>query len=111
MFELILKISGTGKLDHYFVVCSQVNQKIERNKAILGVVKKQCKMDNLTLVVDVLPYLPDLLCPKLRSVNIQLFSPKEKEQLERLVNIMLDFGLTFTQMRRAEGGYEYYLDP
>jgi chromosome transmission fidelity protein 18 len=88
-----------------------VNQKKERNEAILSVTKKTSKIDLLTLVSEVLPYLPDLLSPRLRSVNAHLYSEKEKEELNRLVNLMLDFGLTFTQEKKADGGYDYYLDP
>ncbi|KAJ8687340.1 hypothetical protein QAD02_023134 [Eretmocerus hayati] len=89
----------------------EVNQKKERNLAILTATKKTSKYDILTLVTEVLPYLPDLLSPQLRSVNAQLYSVREKEELKRLVNLMLDFGLTFTQERKPGGGYEYYLDP
>lgn len=79
--------------------------------AILTITKKVSKYDILTLVSEILPYLPDLLSPKLRSVNAQLYSAVEKQDLERLVNLMLDFGLTFTQEKKPEGGYEYCLDP
>ncbi|XP_011497197.1 PREDICTED: chromosome transmission fidelity protein 18 homolog [Ceratosolen solmsi marchali] len=89
----------------------EVNQKIERNEAILSIMKKTSKIDKLTLVSEVLPYLPDLLSPRLRSVNAQLYSEKEKHELGRLVNLMIDFGLTYTQEKKAEGGYDYYLDP
>ncbi|KAL7301054.1 hypothetical protein TKK_0006326 [Trichogramma kaykai] len=89
----------------------EVNQKIERNQAVLSLIKKKSKLDKNALVTEVLPYLPDLLCPQLRSVNAQLYSNKEKEELRRLVDTMLDFGLTFTQIKKPEGGYQYYLDP
>ncbi|XP_058807276.1 chromosome transmission fidelity protein 18 homolog isoform X2 [Phymastichus coffea] len=89
----------------------EVNQKLERNMAILTITKKVSKYDILTLIAEILPYLPDLLTPKLRSVNAQLYSQAEKQNLDRLVNLMLDFGLTFTQEKKPEGGYEYILDP
>lgn len=79
--------------------------------AVLMQCKKTSKADLQTLVSDIFPYLPDLLTPQLRSVNVQLYSPSEKAELERLVNTMLDFGLTFTQEKKPEGGYEYKLDP
>lgn len=89
----------------------QVKQKKDRNEVILSIVKKTSRYDVFTLVSDVLPYLPDLLTPRLRSVNSQLYSSKEKSELKRLVNLMLDFGLSFIQERRPQGGYEYNLDP
>lgn len=89
----------------------QTKQKLERNKAILMVTKKNCKIDVTTLVTDILPYLPDMLSPHLRPVNFHLYSPKEKQELEKLVDLMLNFGLVFTQVKKSEGGYEYILDP
>lgn len=88
-----------------------MNQKLERNKAILTVTKKTSKIEATTLVTDVLPFIPDIISPRLRSVNIQLYSAKEKAELEKLVNVMLDFGLSFVQEKKPDGGYEYLIDP
>ncbi|XP_014217281.1 chromosome transmission fidelity protein 18 homolog [Copidosoma floridanum] len=109
-WHLYLAASQVPKIT-YPTIQFEVNQKIERNKAILMVTKKSSKIDVLTLVSDVLPYLPDILTPRLRPVNLLLYSPKEKLELEKLINVMLDFGLAFTQIKKPMGGYEYVLDP
>ncbi|XP_001603491.2 chromosome transmission fidelity protein 18 homolog [Nasonia vitripennis] len=109
-WHLYLAISQPPKISYPSAVF-EANQKLERNKAILTVTKKTSKIDMDTLVTDVLPFLPDIISPRLRSVNVQLYSPKEKAELEKLVNVMLDFGLSFVQEKRPEGGYEYLIDP
>lgn len=55
--------------------------------------------------------MPDILAPKLRTVPSHLYSPKEKADLARIVNVMLEFGLSFVQEKSFQGGYVYNLDP
>ncbi|MEE6497893.1 hypothetical protein FKM82_002919 [Ascaphus truei] len=64
-----------------------------------------------SLVLDALCLLLDVLSPKLRPVNTQLFSMKEKQQLAELINTMLAYNLTYHQERTPEGQYLYKLDP
>jgi chromosome transmission fidelity protein 18 len=44
-------------------------------------------------------------------VNKQLIKPKEKETLDRLVSVMLDYGLTFMQHKTEEGQFSFSLEP
>lgn len=40
-----------------------------------------------------------------------MFRGKEKDDLMRLINIMLDYGLTYIQEKQSDGKYEYKLEP
>ncbi|XP_063286530.1 chromosome transmission fidelity protein 18 homolog isoform X1 [Pelobates fuscus] len=64
-----------------------------------------------TLVLDALCLLLDVISPKLRPVNTQLYSLKEKQQLAELINTMLAYNLTYHQERTMDGQYIYKLDP
>ncbi|CAF92729.1 unnamed protein product, partial [Tetraodon nigroviridis] len=63
------------------------------------------------LALDLLPLLLDIICPKLRPVNPQLFSSREKEQMHELVDTMLAYNLSYRQDRTPEGQYTYVLEP
>ncbi|XP_029431902.1 chromosome transmission fidelity protein 18 homolog [Rhinatrema bivittatum] len=63
------------------------------------------------LVLETLCLLLDVISPKLRPVNIQLYSLKEKQQLADLINTMLSYNLTYHQERTPDGQYVYKLDP
>ncbi|XP_068100264.1 chromosome transmission fidelity protein 18 homolog [Hyperolius riggenbachi] len=64
-----------------------------------------------SLVLDALCLLLDVISPKLRPVNTQLYSVKEKQQLADLINTMLAYNLTYHQERTMDGQYVYKLDP
>ncbi|RMC17560.1 hypothetical protein DUI87_05223 [Hirundo rustica rustica] len=63
------------------------------------------------LVLEVLCLLLDIIAPKLRPVNTQLYSPKEKQQLAELISTMLTYNLSYLQERLPEGQYVFRLDP
>ncbi|KAJ7422527.1 Chromosome transmission fidelity protein 18 like protein [Willisornis vidua] len=63
------------------------------------------------LVLEVLCLLLDIIAPRLRPVNTQLYSQKEKQQLAELISTMLAYNLTYQQERLPEGQYVYKLDP
>ncbi|XP_062444111.1 chromosome transmission fidelity protein 18 homolog [Rhea pennata] len=62
-------------------------------------------------ILEVLCLLLDIIAPKLRPVNMQLYSLKEKQQLTDLISTMLAYNLTYHQERTPEGQYIYKLDP
>ncbi|NXK51855.1 CTF18 protein, partial [Chauna torquata] len=64
-----------------------------------------------SLILEVLCLLLDIIAPKLRPVNTQLYSLKEKQQLADLISTMLAYNLTYHQERLPEGQYVYKLDP
>lgn len=45
------------------------------------------------------------------QISIQLFTQKEKEDLAKVVNIMIDYGLNFFQERDADGSFNFILNP
>ncbi|MCJ8747698.1 hypothetical protein PDJAM_G00156220 [Pangasius djambal] len=63
------------------------------------------------LCLDVLSLLLELICPKLRPVNPQLYSTREKQQLCELIDTMINYNLTYRQERTPEGQYTYILEP
>ncbi|XP_042341772.1 chromosome transmission fidelity protein 18 homolog isoform X2 [Plectropomus leopardus] len=69
------------------------------------------RISQLSLSLDILTLLLDIICPKLRPVNPQLFSSREKEQMRDLINTMLAYNLSYRQDRTPEGQYTYLLEP
>ncbi|XP_071387570.1 chromosome transmission fidelity protein 18 homolog [Centroberyx affinis] len=65
----------------------------------------------LSLTIDILTLLLDIICPKLRPVNPQLFSSREKQQMRELIDTMLAYNLSYRQDRTPEGQYTYILEP
>uniref|UniRef100_A0A3B1JPN6 Chromosome transmission fidelity protein 18 homolog n=1 Tax=Astyanax mexicanus TaxID=7994 RepID=A0A3B1JPN6_ASTMX len=64
-----------------------------------------------TLCLDFLSLLMELICPRLRPVNPQLYSTREKQQLCELIDTMINYNLTYRQDRTPEGQYTYVLEP
>nr|XP_019956731.1 PREDICTED: chromosome transmission fidelity protein 18 homolog [Paralichthys olivaceus] len=69
------------------------------------------RISQLTLTLDFLTLLLNIISPKLRPVNPQLFSSREKEQMRELINTMLAYNLSYRQDRTPEGQYTYLLEP
>ncbi|XP_033340311.2 chromosome transmission fidelity protein 18 homolog isoform X1 [Megalopta genalis] len=110
MWHLYFAKSRSVKLS-YPSVQYEMRQKETKSLGILTAVYRSSGRDIVTLAVDIAPFLPDLLCPRLRTVSGHLHSAKEREDIARLVNVLLEFGLTFTQEKTLEGTYDYALDP
>ncbi|KAK2817274.1 hypothetical protein Q5P01_025465 [Channa striata] len=69
------------------------------------------RISQLSLTLDILTLLLNIICPKLRPVNPQLFSSREKEQMRELIDTMLAYNLCYRQDRTPEGPYTYVLEP
>ncbi|KAM0725880.1 Chromosome transmission fidelity protein 18-like protein [Formica fusca] len=107
-----LHLARTQKVKlSYPTIINEVIQKSAKNTGILTAIRRVCGRDAFTLITDIAGFLPDLLAPKLRTVPSHLYSPKEKADLARIINMMLDFGLSFVQEKNPQGGYIYNLDP
>ncbi|XP_034834660.1 chromosome transmission fidelity protein 18 homolog [Maniola hyperantus] len=63
------------------------------------------------LRLDILPLLPYLLSPVLRSANVQLCSENERKSLMTCAGAMCDYGLQYIQQRTPEGLYAFMLEP
>lgn len=104
-------MTKTPKLNFPFAA-GEANQLLTRNKSILEVARKHSGEDSRALLLDVAPFMSELLTPKLRALAGHLLSPKEKAELQRLVDVMLDFGLTFVPDRDQEDGtLDFVLEP
>lgn len=64
-----------------------------------------------SLTLDILSYLLQIICPQMKSVNITLLNKTEKENLQHVVNVMIEYNLTYIQERDEKGTYSYRLDP
>ncbi|XP_072513774.1 chromosome transmission fidelity protein 18 homolog [Salminus brasiliensis] len=71
----------------------------------------QSRICQSTLCLDFLSLLLELICPKLRPVNPQLYSTREKQHLCELIDTMINYNLTYRQDRTPEGQYTYVLEP
>ncbi|KAF3427800.1 hypothetical protein E2986_02125 [Frieseomelitta varia] len=95
----------------YPSIVYEMNQKHAKNIGILTTVQRNSGHNKIILTVDIAPFLPDLLSPQLRTVSGHLHSDKEKNDINRLVNVLIDFGLTFIQEKNFDERYDYKLDP
>ncbi|XP_043248448.1 chromosome transmission fidelity protein 18 homolog [Colletes gigas] len=95
----------------YPTVPYEMRQKQERSRGILTTIHRSSGRDSTILAVDIAPFLPDLLSPRLRTVSGHLHSASERNDIVRLVNVLIEYGLTFIQERNLDGNYEYKLDP
>jgi hypothetical protein len=48
-----------------------------------------------TVVMELVPYLVDIIAPKIRQLNSALFSEEEKMHVQNAVGIMSSFKLTY----------------
>ncbi|KAL1282730.1 hypothetical protein QQF64_001533 [Cirrhinus molitorella] len=71
----------------------------------------QNRISMSSLCLDILSLLLELISPKLRPVNPQLYSTREKQQLYDLIDTMINYNLTYRQDRTPEGQYTYVLEP
>ncbi|XP_055590916.1 chromosome transmission fidelity protein 18 homolog [Uranotaenia lowii] len=93
------------------------SQKLATCKLILAGLRKGLSAqlkgigEGPTVLLDTVPLLKRVINPSLRSVSLQLLTPKEKSDLTHTVEVMADFGLNYIQLKSAEGTYQYQLDP
>ncbi|XP_053694619.1 chromosome transmission fidelity protein 18 homolog [Sabethes cyaneus] len=95
----------------------ETSQKLATCKLILTGLRKGLSAqlkgigEGPTVLLDTIPLLKRVISPSLRSVSLQLLTPKEKSDLTHTVEVMADFGLNYIQLKSAEGTYQYQLDP
>ncbi|XP_066590270.1 chromosome transmission fidelity protein 18 homolog [Prorops nasuta] len=95
----------------YPTLLYEINKKIMKSKTMLSTIQRIYGRDGNILCTDIVPFLPELLSPRLRTVAGHLQSTKERADLNRLVNILLDFGITLVQEKNEESSYDYKFDP
>lgn len=74
-------------------------------------VKVQRYFCKTNFATELLSPLLRILSPFLRPVNKQLIKPEEREVLQRLVDVMIHFQLTFVQEKTEDGQFVYRLEP
>ncbi|NP_001084621.1 chromosome transmission fidelity protein 18 homolog [Xenopus laevis] len=115
-FHLLFAASNVPRIAYpssHYEAQSKLNQMQNLLNAMVSEISPaiRTRVGPQSLVLDALCLLLDVLSPKLRPVNTQLFSTKEKQQLAELINTMLAYNLTYHQERTMEGQYVYKLDP
>ncbi|XP_030384049.1 chromosome transmission fidelity protein 18 homolog [Scaptodrosophila lebanonensis] len=63
------------------------------------------------LLMDTVPLVRRIISPQLRSVAVQLLSQKEQYDLRHTIQVMVDLGLTFVQVKSVEGHYVFQTEP
>ncbi|KAI9484496.1 hypothetical protein BDB00DRAFT_792827 [Zychaea mexicana] len=63
------------------------------------------------IATELAPRLLRIMSPDIRPVNKQLIKPHEKEVLSRLIDVLIEFGITFLQEKNEDGQFVYKLDP
>uniref|UniRef100_A0A6P7GI80 Chromosome transmission fidelity protein 18 homolog n=1 Tax=Diabrotica virgifera virgifera TaxID=50390 RepID=A0A6P7GI80_DIAVI len=65
----------------------------------------------LSLLLDILPLIVAIITPNFRPVSLHLYTKEEKENMLRVVNIMIDYNLNYIQERLPDGNYVFNLEP
>ncbi|XP_045451632.1 chromosome transmission fidelity protein 18 homolog [Melitaea cinxia] len=86
-------------------------RRAELESAVAAVRAARADVSRRALRLDLLPLLPYVLSPVLRSANVQLCSETERKSLQACAGAMCDFGLQYTQQRTPEGLYAFVLEP
>ncbi|CAH2092695.1 unnamed protein product [Euphydryas editha] len=86
-------------------------RRAELESAVAAVRAARVDVSRRALRLDLLPLLPYVLSPTLRSANIQLCSETERKSLRACAGAMCDFGLQYSQQRTPEGLYAFLLEP
>lgn len=63
----------------------------------------------ISLILDILPILSTIITPSFRPISLHLYTEEEKKCLEHVVNVMVDYNLSYVQERTPDGGYDYKL--
>ncbi|KAJ3219640.1 hypothetical protein HDU67_000128 [Dinochytrium kinnereticum] len=77
----------------------------------LGSVTRSWWGERRRLVTELLPPLIQIVTPNFYSVNVQAMRPQEKKLFERIVHIMVSFGLKYEQEVLENGLYHYRIEP
>ncbi|KAH7046343.1 hypothetical protein BKA57DRAFT_466280 [Linnemannia elongata] len=97
--------------DYESFVAHKANESILQGMALNLPVKIQRHFRKSNFATELLSPFLRILSPFLRPVNKQLIKPDEREVLKRLVDIMINFQLTFVQEKTEDGQFLYRLEP
>lgn len=71
----------------------------------------RCLGNGPSVLMDTISFIRHILSPSLRFVSLQLLTTKERHDLRHTVEVMVDLGLRYNQLRVADGTYQYQLEP
>lgn len=96
---------------------TELNAKVTKNQSIVSTMfqdlKAKVRITNSkeNIIQDVIPFSLPIITPTLRPVSAQLYSAEEKEQILRVIGVMISYNLTFRQEKTIDGAYRYCLEP
>ncbi|KAI8055842.1 hypothetical protein BDF22DRAFT_672478 [Syncephalis plumigaleata] len=61
--------------------------------------------------IELIPFLLRIISPEIKSINIQLIKPHERPRVHRVVSLMVNHALFYTQERLEDGQFCYRLEP
>ncbi|KAF9438710.1 hypothetical protein BGZ76_005655 [Entomortierella beljakovae] len=97
--------------DYESYVAQKANESILQSLALNLPAKVQRHFRKSIFATELLSPFLRILSPYLRPVNKQLIKPDERLVLQRLVEIMIHFQLTFVQEKTEDGQFVYRLEP
>lgn len=92
----------------------------EKHQLIAGVMRNWVKQVKPSLrqifnpsdfVIDLLSYSLRILGPVLTPINSQIIKTSERTKIAKVVAVMVDLGLSYTQLRVEDGSYVYQIEP
>ncbi|XP_056634138.1 chromosome transmission fidelity protein 18 homolog isoform X1 [Diorhabda sublineata] len=95
----------------------EMRQKETRRRAIVTEVLRgmlpsvRAYCHRLSVLLDILPLLTIIIVPNFRPVNLHLYTKEEKDNMLRVVKIMIDYNLNYIQERLPDGNYVFNLEP
>ncbi|KAI1316192.1 hypothetical protein EDD11_010364 [Mortierella claussenii] len=99
------------RTDYESFVTHKANESILQGMALNLPAKAQRHFRKRDFATELLSPFLRILSPYLRPVNKQLIKPNERAVLQRLVDIMIHFQLTFVQEKTEDGQFLYRLEP
>ncbi|KAG0333301.1 hypothetical protein BG004_000897 [Podila humilis] len=97
--------------DYESFVAHKANESILQGMMVNLPAKVQRHIRKTNFATEVLSPLLRILSPFLRPVNKQLIKPEERQVLQRLVDVMIHFQMTFVQEKTEDGQFVYRLEP
>lgn len=96
----------------------EVHQKLKATKYVLDILSRNINVatrgvgtSTTCIHLNSLIYVRLIISPQLRSVSLQLLTPMERSNVEQTVEIMLDMGLSYIQLKASDGTNQFNLDP
>ncbi|XP_055921861.1 chromosome transmission fidelity protein 18 homolog [Eupeodes corollae] len=96
---------------------NEFNQKSTLQKQIFQSLRKGINCGSVgigqgkVILMETVPMLKKILSPKLRTVAVQLLSEKEKEEFTHTINVMVDLGITYNQVKITEQSFNFHVEP